>query len=198
MIHRGDDELLELKFCFIVPSTTSCIFPGALKGVVKGLLHRGTEIRVMSYIIRILIGKSLLCRMTQNIFVQHKPVKKIQVFRKPLWDEQEIIKQKIQSLVVFAVLYSSCNLIPAKSRMWFSNSKVISCRLIITSVYKMWDASLHSISALIFQELIQAAIHRNDNVSLNLQCLEMRLGRGPQAGITPLMVLKDSLSTERI
>lgn len=65
--HRRDDELLELTFCFIVPSATSCIFPFIFKGAVKGLPRM--ETRLMSYVIRILIGKSLLCRRTQNIFV---------------------------------------------------------------------------------------------------------------------------------
>lgn len=46
-------------------SIHSCI----LKGVVNGFLHGGMAVKLMSYIIRILIGKSLLRTMTPNGFV---------------------------------------------------------------------------------------------------------------------------------
>lgn len=46
-------------------SIHSCI----LKGAVNGFLHRSMAVKLMSYIIRILIGKSLLRTMTPNGFV---------------------------------------------------------------------------------------------------------------------------------
>lgn len=63
-IHRGGEELLELKFPVRLHQQLCCVF--VCSGTLEITSFEGT---LMSSIISMLIGKSLLSRVTPNILV---------------------------------------------------------------------------------------------------------------------------------